>query len=121
VCGKSDLVEDVQATITSSVKYSCENNEDVTLAANFYTEYCNMNNGTTSFATPDGPPGDSKRGNALVPEFEQSADQGLLVTYHITALTEYRLLDSCAQSGVSEAVVDVCYPFLTNSSHHYTG
>jgi hypothetical protein len=40
------------------------------------------------------------------------------VTYHITALTQYKLLDSCAQSGVSEAVVDVCllsYPELFSS------
>lgn len=59
ICSKRDAVDRVQETLTSSVKYSCSNTEDVTAARNFYSEYCDMNNGTTSFAKPAGPPGDS--------------------------------------------------------------
>ncbi|KPM43261.1 hypothetical protein AK830_g3241 [Neonectria ditissima] len=84
VCSKEDVVSDVSATIRSSVKYSCSNNQDVTSAQHFYNEYCAMNKGTTRFATPDGPPGD--------------------MTYQITALSQFKSLRHCAQSAVSDAI-----------------
>jgi hypothetical protein len=59
VCNKEYVVSMVSETISRSVRSSCSNNQDVTSALNFYHEYCNMNNGTTSFAKPEGPPGDS--------------------------------------------------------------
>ncbi|CAM1505771.1 Fc.00g114080.m01.CDS01 [Cosmosporella sp. VM-42] len=86
VCSKEDLVSSVSETIRSSVKYSCSNNDDVTSAYKFYNEYCAMNEGTTSFATPDGPPGD--------------------MTYYITGLPEFKSLRGCAQSGVSSAIME---------------
>lgn len=53
------MTESISKVITKSVEYSCSNKEDITAAQNFYHEYCAMNNGTTSFAPPQGPPGDS--------------------------------------------------------------
>lgn len=60
VCNKDYVVSHVSDIISKSVRYSCSNNQDITSAQNFYSEYCNMNNGTTEFATPSGPPGDSE-------------------------------------------------------------
>lgn len=60
VCNKGYVVSQITEYISSSVRASCSNNQDVTLAENFYNDYCNMNNGTTEFAPPAGPPGDSK-------------------------------------------------------------
>ncbi|GFP60482.1 hypothetical protein TASIC1_0019002800 [Trichoderma asperellum] len=45
-----------------------------------------MNNGTTTFTQPAGPPGD--------------------MTYHITALPQFKSLRSCAQSGVASAILE---------------
>lgn len=59
VCNKAYVVSKVSETISRSVRSSCSNNEDVTSALNFYHEYCNMNNGTTTFEPAEGPPGDS--------------------------------------------------------------
>ncbi|KAF5012052.1 hypothetical protein FDECE_1873 [Fusarium decemcellulare] len=86
VCNKKDVVHDITETLKSSVKYSCSNNQDVTSAQNFYSEFCAMNDGTTSFATPKGPPGD--------------------MSYYITALPQYRSLNKCAQSGIASAVLE---------------
>ncbi|KAM5341606.1 hypothetical protein ACJ41O_014637 [Fusarium nematophilum] len=86
VCSKEAVVSDISETIRSSVKYSCSNNEDVTSAYNFYDQFCAMNEGTTSFATPGKPPGD--------------------MTYYITALSQYQSLDDCAQSGIADAVLE---------------
>ncbi|KAK7397743.1 hypothetical protein QQX98_012884 [Neonectria punicea] len=85
VCSKDAVVSDVSETIRKSVKYSCSNNQDVTSAQHFYNEYCAMNEGTTRFATPDGPPGD--------------------MTYQITALPQFKSLRGCAQSAISYAVL----------------
>ncbi|KAH7161632.1 hypothetical protein EDB81DRAFT_350835 [Dactylonectria macrodidyma] len=85
VCSKSDVVSSVSDVLRKSVKYSCSNNQDVTTAQNFYNEYCAMNEGTTSFASPEGPPGD--------------------MTYYITALPQFESLRDCAQSAVSYAVL----------------
>lgn len=60
VCSKRNVAEDVRTTISRSVRYSCGNTEDVTMAFNFFDEYCAMNEGTTTFAKPESPPGDSK-------------------------------------------------------------
>ncbi|KAF4974409.1 hypothetical protein FZEAL_8683 [Fusarium zealandicum] len=59
VCSKKAIVSAISETIKSSAKASCSNSEDVTSAQNFYNEFCAMNEGTTSFATPNSPPGDS--------------------------------------------------------------
>ncbi|KAH7276030.1 hypothetical protein B0J15DRAFT_507479 [Fusarium solani] len=85
VCNKKDVVHDITETLKSSVKYSCSNNQDVTSAQNFYSEFCAMNDGTTSFATPKGPPGD--------------------MSYYITALPQYQSLSKCAQSGIESVVL----------------
>lgn len=85
VCNKKDVVHDITETLKSSVKYSCSNNQDVTSAQNFYSEFCAMNDGTTSFATPKGPPGD--------------------MSYYITALPQYHSLNKCAQSGIESVVL----------------
>jgi hypothetical protein len=60
VCGKEYVVDHVNDVISKSVRSSCSNAQDITSAQNFYGEYCRMNNGTTSFAVPEGPPGDSE-------------------------------------------------------------
>lgn len=85
VCSKSEVVSAISDTLRQSVKYSCSNNQDVTTAQSFYNEYCAMNKGTTSFATPEGPPGD--------------------MTYYITALPQFKSLRNCAQSAVSVAIL----------------
>ncbi|KAJ4270529.1 hypothetical protein NW762_002216 [Fusarium torreyae] len=86
VCNKKDVVKDITATLKSSVKYSCSNNGDVTSAQNFYSEFCRMNDGTTSFAPPKRPPGD--------------------MSYYITALPQFKSLNKCAQSGIATAVME---------------
>ncbi|KAF7549477.1 hypothetical protein G7Z17_g6364 [Cylindrodendrum hubeiense] len=85
VCSKSEVVSSVSDVLRKSVKYSCSNNQDLTTAQSFYNEYCAMNQGTTAFATPKGPPGD--------------------MTYYITALPQFKSLRDCAQSAVSYAIL----------------
>ncbi|KAK5988780.1 hypothetical protein PT974_10269 [Cladobotryum mycophilum] len=85
VCSKSGLPSAVSDVISKSVRYSCSNSDDITAAQDFYNEYCAMNQGTTTFTSPPGPPGD--------------------MTYHITALSQFKQLRSCAQSGVASAVL----------------
>ncbi|KAK3186031.1 hypothetical protein K4F52_005255 [Lecanicillium sp. MT-2017a] len=89
LCAKKGIVGPVQDEMSAEIRNSCSNGEDVTIAANWFTDYCNMNNGTTSFATPQGPPGD--------------------MTYYITALSQYKALNSCAQSGIDDAVMFQTY------------
>ncbi|KAH0490227.1 hypothetical protein TgHK011_001706 [Trichoderma gracile] len=86
VCGKGGIPSQVSDVISKSVRYSCSNGGDITAAQDFYNEYCAMNNGTTTFTQPPGPPGD--------------------MTYHITALPQFKALRSCAQSGVASAILD---------------
>lgn len=85
VCGKGGIPSQVSDVISKSVRYSCSNGGDITAAQDFYNEYCAMNNGTTTFTQPPGPPGD--------------------MTYHITALPQFKSLRSCAQSGVASAIL----------------
>ncbi|KAH0527538.1 hypothetical protein TsFJ059_002531 [Trichoderma semiorbis] len=86
VCGKGGIPSQVSDVISKSVRYSCSNGGDISAAQDFYNEYCAMNNGTTTFTQPPGPPGD--------------------MTYHITALPQFKSLRSCAQSGVASAILD---------------
>ncbi|RFU81467.1 granule antigen gra6 domain-containing [Trichoderma arundinaceum] len=86
VCNKGGIPSEVSDMISKSVRYSCSNGGDITAAQDFYNEYCAMNNGTTTFTQPPGPPGD--------------------MTYHITALSKFKALRSCAQSGVASAILD---------------
>ena len=58
VCTK--LYSEVTSAISSDVKASCSNSEDVTAAQQFFDEYCDLGRGTSSFAAQKGPPGDSK-------------------------------------------------------------
>ncbi|KAL7929538.1 hypothetical protein V8C35DRAFT_315494 [Trichoderma chlorosporum] len=86
VCGKGGIPSAISDVISKSVRYSCSNGGDISAAEDFYNEYCAMNNGTTTFTQPPGPPGD--------------------MTYHITALPQFKSLRSCAQSGVASAILD---------------
>ncbi|KAF4122240.1 hypothetical protein GMORB2_7833 [Geosmithia morbida] len=86
VCSKSRILEEVSETISATVRSMCSNDEDVTSAYRFFEDYCAMNDGTTSFARPESPPGD--------------------MTYHITDLPDYTSLNSCARSGVSYAILE---------------
>ncbi|KAJ6438773.1 putative Vacuolar protein 8 [Purpureocillium lavendulum] len=83
VC-KGSKVTDIDKSLSESARSSCTNNEDMTAAVGFFSEYCAMNNGTTSFAKPPRPPGD--------------------MTYHITGLPQFKSLNKCAQQGVSSAI-----------------
>ncbi|KAG4254747.1 hypothetical protein FPRO04_02101 [Fusarium proliferatum] len=95
VCNKKDVVRDITSTLRSAVKYSCSNNGDVTSAQNFYSEFCRMNDGTTSFAPPKGPPGD--------------------MSYYITAMPHFKSLNKCAQSGIASAVME-SYPTASSGA-----
>ncbi|KAL7787047.1 hypothetical protein V8C37DRAFT_405125 [Trichoderma ceciliae] len=86
VCNKGGIPAAVSDMISKSVRYSCSNGGDISAAQDFYNEYCAMNNGTTTFTQPPGPPGD--------------------MTYHITALSQFKALRSCAQNGVASAILD---------------
>ncbi|KAM0449146.1 hypothetical protein ACHAO4_007808 [Trichoderma viride] len=78
---------EVQPILTERVsRTSCSGGGDISDAVGFYSEYCAMNNGTTTFTEPPGPPGD--------------------MTYHITALPQFKSLRTCAQSGVASAILD---------------
>lgn len=54
------MADDVSDNISRSVKTICSNKEDVTSALSFFEGYCDMTNGTSSFAKLDGPKGDSQ-------------------------------------------------------------
>lgn len=60
ICHKADVVQDIKSTLSREVKKSCSNHEDVTSVQNLYSQFCHMNGGETSFASPKGPPGDSE-------------------------------------------------------------
>ncbi|RGP79655.1 hypothetical protein FLONG3_2209 [Fusarium longipes] len=85
VCNKKDVVLDINSTLKSAVKRSCSNDAVVTSAQNFYSQFCLMNQGKTSFASPKSPPGD--------------------MSYYITALPQFKSLDKCARKGVSTALM----------------
>ncbi|CEI68836.1 unnamed protein product [Fusarium venenatum] len=86
VCNKKDVVRDIESTLKSAAKRSCSNNADVTSAQNFYSQFCLMNEGKMSFASPKSPPGD--------------------MSYYITALPEFKSLDECARKGLSAVVMN---------------
>lgn len=102
MCGKEGVVDMVTDALRSEVRSSCSNNEDVTSAKGFFSEYCAMNKGTTTFAVPDGPPGDSE-----FPREQRSDGANKPVSYYITALPQFKALRSCAQDAVAEAVLTV--------------
>lgn len=60
MCGKPDVVDMVHSALSSSVIDSCDYQEDLEQVMELYSEYCNMNNGTSTFAPIGKPPGDSK-------------------------------------------------------------
>ncbi|KAK8150479.1 hypothetical protein G3M48_001687 [Beauveria asiatica] len=84
-CSKKNVVDQINASLGQEVRKSCSNADDVTLASNFYTQFCAMNEGTTSFGAMPGPPGD--------------------MSYYITALPQFTSLRPCAQTGIVEAVM----------------
>ncbi|KAM0331371.1 hypothetical protein ACHAQA_003043 [Verticillium albo-atrum] len=84
ICTRNENALQISRDIKSEVSWSCENAHDITSAQAFFSAYCDMNEGTTSFPTPSPPPGD--------------------MSYYITALDGYTSLDSCAQSGLSSIV-----------------
>ncbi|KAF1733633.1 hypothetical protein CRV24_005160 [Beauveria bassiana] len=84
-CSKKNVVEQINASLGQEVRKSCSNADDVTLASSFYTQFCAMNEGTTSFGAMPGPPGD--------------------MSYYITALPQFSSLRACAQTGIAEAVM----------------
>ncbi|KAL6894958.1 hypothetical protein GGI43DRAFT_411543 [Trichoderma evansii] len=86
VCSKDGIPSAVTDSISKYVRESCSNGGDISDAVGFYSEYCAMNSGTTTFTEPAGPPGD--------------------MTYHITALPQFKELHTCAQSGVASAILD---------------
>ncbi|CAG9982499.1 unnamed protein product [Clonostachys byssicola] len=94
VCSKPHVTSSVSNALVSSIKYYCSNTEDLSFAQTFYHEYCAMNNGTTSFAVPSGPPGD--------------------MTYYISALPQFQSLRGCAQTAVGSAfeyqTMSLCAP-----------
>ncbi|GKU18058.1 unnamed protein product [Fusarium langsethiae] len=85
VCNKRDVVRDIYSTLKNAAKRSCSNNADVASAHNFYSQFCLMNEGTTSFPSPKNPPGD--------------------MSYYITALPQFKSLDECARKGLSTVVM----------------
>ncbi|UZP41149.1 hypothetical protein NXS19_008965 [Fusarium pseudograminearum] len=86
VCNKKDVVRDINLTLKGAAKRSCSNDADVTSAENFYSHFCLMNEGKTSFPSPKSPPGD--------------------MSYYITALPQFKSLDECARKGLSTVVMN---------------
>ncbi|TQV94392.1 hypothetical protein V2A60_002578 [Cordyceps javanica] len=84
-CSKKNIVDQINSSLGPEVRKSCSNADDMTLASSFYTQFCAMNQGTTSFGPMPGPPGD--------------------MTYYITALPQFSSLRPCAQSGIIQAVM----------------
>ncbi|KAL2755504.1 hypothetical protein ACRALDRAFT_1076895 [Sodiomyces alcalophilus JCM 7366] len=80
---KDNNSRNVSRKINSDVMFSCDADEDVTSAQEFFSAYCDMVNGTTELPRPSSPPGD--------------------MSYHIGALDQYESLPPCAQSAVSVA------------------
>ncbi|CAG2015943.1 unnamed protein product [Fusarium graminearum] len=86
VCNKKDVIRDINLTLKSAAKRSCSNDADVTSAENFYSHFCLMNEGKTSFPSPKSHPGD--------------------MSYYITALPQFKSLDECARKGLSTVVMN---------------
>lgn len=60
------LAFEIQSMLTKRLpSNSCSNGGDISDAVGFYSEYCAMNNGTTTFTEPPGPPGDSTWNKAI--------------------------------------------------------
>lgn len=59
-CSKKNVVDKINSGLGQEVRKSCSNADDVALASTFYTQFCNMNEGTTKFDAMPGPPGDSE-------------------------------------------------------------
>ncbi|KAI0466518.1 hypothetical protein F4859DRAFT_526616 [Xylaria cf. heliscus] len=79
--------------IDSSVKFNCDGHTaDVSSAQEIFAGYCGLVDGKTSFPETTDPPGH--------------------MTYHITALKEFKALASCAQTALSYNVLhqteDLC-------------
>ncbi|KAI0441377.1 hypothetical protein F4803DRAFT_523581 [Xylaria telfairii] len=92
-CKKNQNSEWASDQIASSVKYNCDGHTaDVSSAQEIFAGYCGLVDGTTSFPETTDPPGH--------------------MTYHITALKEFKALASCAQTAVSYNVLhqteDLC-------------
>lgn len=62
-CNKRNVVDQINSSLGQEVRKSCSNADDVMLASSFYTQFCAMNEGTTSFTAMPGPPGDSESRN----------------------------------------------------------
>ncbi|KAH7323039.1 hypothetical protein B0I35DRAFT_349956 [Stachybotrys elegans] len=95
-CERTDIVEMVTSSLASLAQSSCSNREDVTSALDFYSAYCNLINGTSSFPPAPRPSGD--------------------MTYHITDLPDFKSLRDCAQTGVSSAISIQTYDFCGSDS-----
>lgn len=61
ICTKAGFANTLSSGISSFAQSTCSNGEDATSAVNYYSNYCNLNKGTSSFALPAKPPGDSKQ------------------------------------------------------------
>ncbi|RYO91488.1 hypothetical protein DL762_002214 [Monosporascus cannonballus] len=88
-CNKNQNSLVISQGINTSVKYYCSHTADISSAQAVFAGYCGLNNGTSSFPQPSGPPGD--------------------MTYYITALNEYSALAPCAGSAVSYGVQSQSY------------
>lgn len=69
VCGKDYVSETVSREISKSVGYRCGLGEDQASANDLFGEYCDMVKGTTSFARPASPSGDSLYTSATASHF----------------------------------------------------
>jgi hypothetical protein len=81
----------VQSILTQRVSSnSCSNGGDISDAVGFYSEYCAMNNGTTTFTEPAGPPGDSALDKIISTSYYQYDANQLMngcsdISYHCVA------------------------------------
>ncbi|ROT36468.1 hypothetical protein SODALDRAFT_325798 [Sodiomyces alkalinus F11] len=83
MCTKNDNSRRISRQINRDAMFSCNAQEDVSSAHQFFSAYCNMVSGITHLPTPSSPPGD--------------------MPSHIAALDQYSSLLPCAQSAVSVA------------------
>ena len=123
VCQKNQNSLVVSQTINAAVSQACDSQTaNIASAQAFFSAYCKLNAGTSSFPTASNPPGDSE-----LPLFFfffrflllfffcllscQAADQlpQNAVSYYITDMPQYSSMVRCAKDALSSAVLTNTY------------
>lgn len=108
MCVKPDAVYAIRSNISTGVRSSCSNSDDVDSTFAFHYNYCDLirvgHDEFSGFTTPESPSGDSKfRRSWLLTVYTGHK----LVSYYVIALIQYGDMEGCAQAALSSEVQQV--------------